>query len=415
MSGGSGTDMPHWTDPPTGDVPRILADEPVADEDLAAWQALGSRGMRWRDDGDDWDDAPLEDLADDESRVGALDSSRTDHSDLYSFDEDFSRLEEERSGAHVVIGADDDHEPEPEPEVVEVGARAPRSTRSDARATRARQTGPSVPVQSGGDLTNRVVIGAGLLALLLIALAIGPRALVVLAAVVVLASTAEAFGMLQRAGFRPATLLGLVLATGTVLGAYWRGIEALPLGAVLLFGGSMVWYLIGVGEARPLANVAVTSMTYVWTGLLGSFAALLLRTPKHGAGLFVGAIIPAVLADVVAFLVGGRMGSRPLAPHVSPAKTVEGFVAGLVAAVVAGAIVGKEIAPWGGLKHGLLLGLIIGVVAPVGDLFESMVKRDLAVKDSGTVLRSHGGLLDRFDSVLLALPAAYYLATWLKI
>ncbi len=72
MSGGSGTDMPHWTDPPTGEVPKILAGEPEEEEDMAAWRALGSRGVRWRDEGDDWDDAPLEDLGDEETRVGAF-------------------------------------------------------------------------------------------------------------------------------------------------------------------------------------------------------------------------------------------------------------------------------------------------------------------------------------------------------
>jgi phosphatidate cytidylyltransferase len=152
-------------------------------------------------------------------------------------------------------------------------------------------------------------------------------------------------------------------------------------------------------------------MAFLWIGVLGSYAALMLRAP-HGKGLLLGAVIVAVAADVVAFLVGRWIGSRPMAASISPSKTIEGFVGGLVAAIVAGAIVGKELTPWGGMKHGLFLGLVVGLVAAAGDLFESMIKRDLGMKDSGTVLPGHGGLLDRFDSIIVALPAAYYVA-WL--
>ena len=104
-----------------------------------------------------------------------------------------------------------------------------------------------------------------------------------------------------------------------------------------------------------------------------------------------------------------------MAASISPGKTVEGFIGGLVAALIVGAVIGKELTPWGGMKHGLLLGLIVGLVAPAGDLFESMIKRDLGVKDSGSILPGHGGLLDRFDSLLLVLPAVYYLATYLQL
>ena len=122
-----------------------------------------------------------------------------------------------------------------------------------------------------------------------------------------------------------------------------------------------------------------------------------------------------IVADIVAYFVGRQIGHRPLAPHISPGKTVEGFLAGGLAAIIAAVIVGKEITPWGGIKHGLLLGIIVALLAPTGDLFESMIKRDLSIKDSGSVLPGHGGLLDRFDGILLVLPAAYYLATYLHI
>ena len=99
-----------------------------------------------------------------------------------------------------------------------------------------------------------------------------------------------------------------------------------------------------------------------------------------------------------------------MAPSYSPSKTWEGAIAGGIAALVAGAVIGHQLSPWGGLRHGLELGLVVAVVAPIGDLVQSMLKRDLGVKDAGTLLPGHGGLLDRFDSLFFVLPAVYFLA-----
>jgi phosphatidate cytidylyltransferase len=412
--------LPHWTDPPTGEVPHILADDPQAEpdeDDLDAWNALGARGMRWRDDSDDWADVnEISELGGDAPPVGALDQTRSEHSDLYSFDEDFERVEAERTGAGLGVADFDDEElaPEQPPGSPARQGAQPRSrhARTGAHGPTSRQGGRSGP--PGGreedDLSSRVAVGVGLVVLLIIAYAIGSKALVVLAAAVVGAAAAEAYGMLQRSGFRPATLLGLVATVGVVFGAYWKGIEALPLATVLVFAGSMMWYLLRIVEARPLANVAVTTMTFVWVGVLGAYSGVMLRA-HSGKGLLLGAVVVAVAADIAAFVVGRSIGSRPIAATISPSKTIEGFIGGLIAALIVGAIIGKEVTPWAGAKHGLVLGLVVGLVAPAGDLFESMIKRDLGLKDSGTALLGHGGLLDRFDSILLALPAAYYVAT----
>ncbi len=423
MTGG-GTELPHWTDPPTGEVPLILPDDgrdEEGEDDLDAWKALGARGMRWRDDSEDWADVEeISELGSEEAALGALDQTRSEHSDLYSFDEEFERVEAARTGAAPTLADFEELEPDP----ADPRARAAAATSSRARARTGahgpagRPPGrPGVPAQNqtgDDDLGTRVVVGIGLVVLLIIAYLVGPKALVVLSAAIVVAAAAEAYGMLQRSGFRPATLLGLVAALGLVFGAYWKGIETLPLAVVLVFAGSMTWYLLRIVEARPLANVAVTTMAFVWVALLGSYSAVMLRA-HHGKGLLLGAVVVGVAADIGGFVVGRWLGSRPIAPTVSPSKTVEGFIGGLVAALIVGAIIGKEVTPWGGIRHGLVLGLIVGLVAPAGDLFESMIKRDLGIKDSGSSLPGHGGLLDRFDSLLLVLPAAYYFATLINI
>jgi phosphatidate cytidylyltransferase len=182
---------------------------------------------------------------------------------------------------------------------------------------------------------------------------------------------------------------------------------------VVLFA-SLVWYLGRVVEARPVVNVAVTVLGFAWVGALGSYAGVLLQA-TDGRHLFLGAIIPTVVADLVAWFVGSRFGTHPLAPATSPSKTWEGFIAGGIAALVAGAVIGNRLSPWGGMKHGLELGLVVAVVAPIGDLVQSMVKRDLRLKDSGALLPGHGGLLDRFDSLLFVLPATYFLVVVLHI
>jgi phosphatidate cytidylyltransferase len=163
-------------------------------------------------------------------------------------------------------------------------------------------------------------------------------------------------------------------------------------------------------------NAAVTMFGYGYVGVLGGFAGLLLVF-RHGVGMIAGLVLCVAAYDIVGYLVGSRMGRRPLLPEVSPNKTIEGLIGGTIAAIVMGAIVSKVIGlhPWDRLSHGVLLGLVVAVFAPVGDLVESMLKRDLGLKDLGTILPGHGGVLDRFDAVLLCLPAVYYLVVALGL
>ncbi len=202
---------------------------------------------------------------------------------------------------------------------------------------------------------------------------------------------------------------------GTVslmVAAYTKGPAALPLVLVLIVAFTLVWYLAGIEHGPPVAGSAATMLAVGWVALLGSYAGLLLAPSafpdRHGIAFLLGAIVATVGVDVGGLVVGGFIGRHQMAPYVSPGKTWEGAVGGLVLAVVASAAVTGAIHPWTPGKAAVL-GLLVGVVAPVGDLCESLLKRDLGLKDMGSLLPGHGGVLDRVDGLLFALPATYYL------
>jgi phosphatidate cytidylyltransferase len=180
----------------------------------------------------------------------------------------------------------------------------------------------------------------------------------------------------------------------------------------------MVWYLLGAERGSPVEGAATTVFAFTWVGLLGSFAGLLLAPSlsphRHGVAFLLGAIVATIGADVGALVVGSWLGRHPLAPTVSPHKTWEGAAGGAVLAVALSAAVTGQVHPWT-VPKAAVLGLVVAVVAPIGDLCESLVKRDLGLKDMGTLLPGHGGVLDRMDALLFVLPATYYLVRVLQL
>jgi phosphatidate cytidylyltransferase len=256
---------------------------------------------------------------------------------------------------------------------------------------------------------------AAFVAAALVVFALGPGPATVLVAVVVAVCAAELFDALRRAGYQPAVLLGLVASASMVGAAYWKGETALPLVMGLTVVFTLLWYMLGVTRTAPTMNLAVSVFGVAYVGLLGSFAALILTFP-NGVGVLIGVVLVVALNDAAALLVGRRLGQRPLAPDISPGKTVEGMMGGAVVSIIAGWLVLGIIGihPWSP-GTGIALGVLVAVFAPLGDLCESMIKRDLGIKDMGSVLPGHGGLLDRFDSLLFVLPAAYYLCRLLEI
>ena len=383
--------LPHWTDPPTGEVPRIVPEGVEGDDDLEAWSSFATSGPRWRDQAGDWEDADFDDLShDDESRVGALDTrDRPMPDDFFASHDD-----DELAGLE-----------EAPPRIAAPPVPRPRPRRA-----------PAAPTSSGRDMPTAVATGVGLVVVALVLFWIGPAAAMVLVTAVILLAAAELFGALQRGGYQPATLLGLVASGGLVLAAYWKGEVALPLVLSLTVVFTLLWYLVGVTRSNPAMNAGVTLLAVLQVGLLGSYAALILTLP-NGIGVLIGVVLATVLNDVGALVVGQQVGRAHIAPEVSPNKTVEGMVGGAVASMLlTPLLIGMvfQLTPWD-TGSAFLLAAAVAVAAPIGDLCESMIKRDLGIKDMGSVLPGHGGLLDRFDALLFALPVAFYLCRLLEI
>lgn len=420
--------LPHWTEPATGEVPAVLSgrfgesevevDDEEGDDDLAAWSALSGGAPRWRDQHDAWEDSGYDDasvLAGSERPMGALDENR---SSMFDFDEDDSPID---GFPTFNIDAEEDavdpiplRPAQPRP----TQPRPPRPSARPQRPQRPHLAG-AAPRRGGSagaprDMQAAVALGAGLGAAALILFWLGPAWAMILATGVVVFAAAELYDVLRRAGYQPATLVGLAGTLGIMIAAYQKGETAIPLAIFLVVVTTFLWYLVKVVHARPTVNIAATVMAFLWTGVLGSYAALLLGIDKQGhtgVAFLLGAIIATVASDIGAFFVGSRMGSKPLAPDISPNKTVEGLVGGAIAAVVASVLflsILPGVEPWDTGKA-IWLGLVVAIVAPLGDLAESMIKRDLGIKDMGNLLPGHGGVLDRFDALLFVLPATYYL------
>ena len=400
--------LPHWTEPPTGEVPQFGGDvADLSDDDDDIWSGVSE--PRFRSDVGDYAGSGFGDdpLHDDTTALGALvDMPEIDDEEEFAAEVAARRAPGRRGRTRGARNAPPRQGPPPKPwrpARSPVGATTPTLPRSPTRSPR--RAAPAT-----NDITTRIVTALILAGVALLAFAIGRAATAVLVTVIVAAAAMELFDGLRRAGFQPATLIGLLGSLAMVGIAYNYGERAFPLVGVIVLAFTLFWYLAKVVHARPMVNAAVTLLGYTYIGVLGGFAGLLLAYPD-GLGMLIGLVLCAVAYDIVGYLVGSRMGRRALAPEVSPNKTVEGLVAGMAASVFMGAVISQlfGLHPWNDFSNGLLLGLVVAIFAPLGDLCESMLKRDLGLKDFGTLLPGHGGVLDRFDAMLFCLPAVYYL------
>jgi phosphatidate cytidylyltransferase len=214
----------------------------------------------------------------------------------------------------------------------------------------------------------------------------------------------ELYSLMGRV--RPVRLAGfLTLAAMLAAALYGEPRHVL----MVLVGAFPVMFALAVlrpGREHVSWALAVTVFGIAWIGL-PMVHAILLRELPHGDGLLIDVLVGTFLGDTAAYFGGRYYGRRPLAPLISPNKTVAGLVAGVLGGTAAFWAAGLY-QDWLTGTDALLIGFLVALAAPVGDLFESMVKRDLAVKDTGRLFGAHGGVLDRLDAALFTVVVGYY-------
>jgi len=358
--------LPHWSEPATGQLPKVEVNQ--SDEPNEDWESL-SEGPNWGSESHP--EEPLGKTQRIDVTIG--EDPKTD--DFFSYGKPLDLAETTES-------------------IISEGKKSRRS------GLGSRET------------LTRILTGLVLGGIVILCLAISKIATVILIAVMLGIASTELFQSFFKVGWQPPTLIGLIATIGMPLATYWKGEGAIGLILFLTFLTGALWYLLGIGGPRPAPNLAVLTLGVIYIGVLGSHAVLLLDDPK-GKGLLLAAILLAAGYDIGGYFIGQALGRSPLT-EVSPNKTIEGLLGGTLATVGVGVLLAVfDVGPFDGdpfgFSNALLMGIVVAVIAPIGDLAESLIKRDLKIKDMGTVLPGHGGVLDRCDTLLFVIPTVHYM------
>jgi phosphatidate cytidylyltransferase len=276
-----------------------------------------------------------------------------------------------------------------------------------AAAPRRRRAAPERRQRS--DLLSRVLVAvpAAFVAIAFIDLGGLPLALFLIA--IGWVCLHELYRMLGR--WRPVPVIGFAALVGMVLAARYgtqRDVLEVAMASI------PVLFLAVMMRARPggaTVAIAGTLLGIFWIGFAFAHAELL-RELRHGNAVMIDILVGTFLGDTAAYLGGRMFGRHLLAPQISPNKTVEGLMCGMLIAIVSVFLAGLY-QTWMGEGKALLLGLGVAILGPLGDLFESLVKRDAGAKDAGTMFGAHGGALDRVDSAIFTIVAGYYI--WVAV
>jgi phosphatidate cytidylyltransferase len=208
---------------------------------------------------------------------------------------------------------------------------------------------------------------------------------------------------------QPLLLPGYAVVAGMVVAAHYGSSFQIVLVFAALFPLAFVFAAARRSHDAITTSIAFTVLGVAWMGLGFSHAVLLRDLPTHGAALLIDVLVATFLSDTASYAAGRLFGTRKIAPRISPNKTLEGLIGGFVGATLGFWFAGLY-QDWLPGLDALLMGMCIGALAPIGDLFASLIKRDLEVKDTGSLFGPHGGLIDRLDAVLFTVVAGYYLS-----
>ena len=261
--------------------------------------------------------------------------------------------------------------------------------------------------RAGRDMVAAVAVGVGLAAAILVSLLVYPPAFLLVLGIAILTGVVELTRALQAGGAR-APLVPVLAGTVAMIALAWtRGPSGLVVAFLLTVLAVLLWRLAD-GPEGYLRDASAGVLVALYVPLLAGFCVLLLREPDDGAARVLAFIATVVGNDVGGFAAGVLFGKHPMAPSVSPKKSWEGMAGSVLACVlVATPIVTLALGgPWWG---GVLFGVALAVSATAGDLGESLIKRDLGIKDMGQLLPGHGGIMDRLDSLLPSAAVAYLL------
>jgi phosphatidate cytidylyltransferase len=280
-------------------------------------------------------------------------------------------------------------------------------SRQRRRPARPPDEGPPRPPRRRSETLARVAWAVPWIAIAVTIIVVG--GLLFAAAMIAFAwvGLAELFRMARDA--RPLVPVAMAVVAAMVVAAYYGDQFQIVLAGACAF--PLLFFVAAMRRDRAAitASMAMTAFGIAWIGIPFAHAVLLRELPLHGGALLVDVLVATFVADTAAYGGGRLFGRRPLAPSLSPNKTVEGLALGFVAGTMGFWFAGLY-QDWLSGLDALLMGMCVAAVAPIGDLFESVVKRDLGFKDSGNVFGPHGGLLDRVDAVLFTVVAGYYLS-----
>jgi phosphatidate cytidylyltransferase len=283
----------------------------------------------------------------------------------------------------------------------------PQGRRAPQRAPREPGGGAERPPRKRSDLLSRILVAIPAAIVAIAFIDIGGLAFAIFMIAVGCVCLSELYGLLHR--WRPVDVVGYAALAAMVLGARYgslRDVTEVALAAVPI----LFLAVLARGNAGG-ATVAIagTLLGVYWVGFAFAHAELARELPVHGKSLVLDIAVGTFLGDTGAYIGGRLFGRMPLAPSVSPNKTVEGLFCGGLIAILSVYLAAENSSLW--LTHGdaLLLGLMIAILGPIGDLFESLVKRDAGAKDAGRLFGAHGGALDRLDGVMFTIVGAYYI------